>query len=197
MEKVRVMSPNFSDKELLEYCQRLATGKAREEVNESLMEISIFYSDWVVWLEASKMLPMISPPFSGMTEVVRAMGYTDKNVAEAHNRRGSLYVDKHSTAEEAIKRLADLDEVDERLLVDNYGKDDAGKSRPPRARKGHTLAPSESRTPTRPNKRRAIGPPKTPAKKRRTGARANATNRDGSGKVRSISLDSPLFNRAY
>ena len=77
------------------------------------MEISIFDSDWIVWLEASNMLPMISPPFSGMSEVVHAMVYSDTNVVEIHNCRGNFYVDKPSISEEAIKRLADLDEADE------------------------------------------------------------------------------------
>lgn len=127
------------------------------------------------------MLPMISPAFSSMRHVVRAMGHSDTNIVESHNRRGNFHVDKPSSPEEAIKCIAQLDKIDEILLLDGY-YDKTGKSHQQRVRREHTLAPSGSRTPAPRNKRRATEPPRSAANNKKRGV----TNAQGGGSAAAV-----------
>ena len=70
----------MSDFQRMDCCTRLVTVRSEDGANDVLDQILLFDPDWIQWLQHLKMLPMLFPVFSGMSEVVRAMGYSDTNV---------------------------------------------------------------------------------------------------------------------
>ena len=165
-DKARARSRGMRDFQQMDCYTRLVTVRSEDGASDVLDQILLFDPDWIQWLQHSKMLPMVCPVFSGMSEVVRAMGYSDTNVCESHSRKGNFYVEKVSSPEEAVCRLAEVDKIDEHQLKDGHSSN-PGNTRLPRVRRYHTLAPSRSRSQAARTKRSASDPGRGTGTKRR------------------------------